>query len=189
MNTDAYKLPNYAHLIHSGNHWSDCPIELGDKRIIFIEATPLNVIQLNWDLRLKPLLEKEAPAFLAKLMQIPIKETGGTDRLWMPVLMTPAKKFAFQRLRDKITDPQILQTAINGLFTETANTWKGNMSKLIEKLGPSNGAWSSSAIPLSKQIHKIKDDLEKIGITYTKDTKTRVYTFTRQSTNTTGENI
>jgi len=170
MRRNAYSLPNYIHLVHSGNSWSDCPIQLGDTRTVFIEVAPLAEEDwLDWDKKLKGLLENEVPAFMAKLQAIELPEIG-YKRLFLPVLTTAAKEKVLETLREVARDGgrQTLLEAVIGLANKHP-TWRGTMTKLAVTLGPSHGEWSSTARYLSTQIDGLDATaLAKVGVGITR---------------------
>jgi hypothetical protein len=154
------------HFVHSGNNWSDCPIQLGDTRTVFIEVAPLLPEQwLDWDRQLKPALETEAPAFMAALQAIQLPEIGH-KRLYLPVLTTAAKERVMERLREesRVSGWQTLLEAVVSLARKR-RAWRGSVSKLAVALGPSHGEWSSTARYLSAQLKQLDEAaLAKAGV-------------------------
>jgi hypothetical protein len=166
MRKNAYSLPNHLHCVQSGNHDSDCPIELGDTRVVFNEVPPLDPAEwLDWLKQLKPRLEAEAPAFMANMRAIKLPEIG-CKRFYLPVLVTAAKERVLARLREKERDSgrQTLLEAVIKLAK--SGPFRGNLSKLAVALGPSHGEWSSTARHLSTQLDEL--ELKKSGIQFTR---------------------
>ena len=57
MRFDLYSIPNYCHFVQSGNHLSDCYVEIGDTRILVLEVSKLDpATWLDWDRELSVLL-------------------------------------------------------------------------------------------------------------------------------------
>lgn len=85
-----YHIPNSTHFIQCSNEITACPVFPGDTRItmLFVDAIeeiiPKKVIL--------PLLEKEAPDFLAEILNLELPTSG--DRLNIPALQTDDKLFA-----------------------------------------------------------------------------------------------
>jgi hypothetical protein len=87
-----YLGPNYTHWIQVANDPSYCPIFAGDTRIVVCRVDlPQKIIPK--DTLLKS-LEKEAPDFLAHLLNIEIPDAE--DRLGLPVITTDAKREAME---------------------------------------------------------------------------------------------
>jgi len=85
-----YMAHNMTHWIQCSNERSSCPTFPGDTRVVFIyvseleESIPQRIMTT--------LLDKEAPDFLAAVLQLELPEPN--DRLNIPVLMTDQKKEA-----------------------------------------------------------------------------------------------
>lgn len=89
-----YHIPNSTHYIQCANELSFCPIFPGDTRVTVIHVEPLSVTELIPKRKFMPLLEKEAPDFLAELISLEIPESP--DRLNIPVVDTGHKSIAAQ---------------------------------------------------------------------------------------------
>ena len=166
MRRDGYSLPNYCHFNQSGNKQSNCPIELGDTRVVVAEVPPLDPKDwLDWDTQLVPALEREAPEFLGRLYALPLPETG-FKRLYLPVLTTRAKQTMLEAKRRESEEREgrkTLLTATLGLAKR--GRWEGTAGELILALGKSHGEWSSIETYFGRQLHKIIPDLRKHGVT------------------------
>ena len=87
-----YHIPNTNHFIQCSNDHQSCPVFPGDTRITMCYVDPLSPLELIPKKALIPLLEKEAPDFLAELtnLEIPVS----SDRLNIPVIATDDKHLA-----------------------------------------------------------------------------------------------
>lgn len=82
-----YHAKNYTHWIQCSNDHKFCPIFPGDTRVTICEVQSLkNLIPKD---QLRALLEKEAPDFLAEILNLEIPESN--DRLGVPALETREK--------------------------------------------------------------------------------------------------
>jgi hypothetical protein len=85
-----YEVPNTVHWVHTANNYQACPISVGDSRVVMVEVEPLiNPIPKK---QLLPILEKEAPDFLAAILRLELPKSN--DRLNIPIVDTEAKVFA-----------------------------------------------------------------------------------------------
>ena len=89
-----YHIPNSTHWIQCANDHQACPIFSGDTRITMCFVEPLDPLQLIPKKQLIPLLEKEAPAFLAEILSLELP--ASMDRLNVPVLLTEDKTMVQQ---------------------------------------------------------------------------------------------
>jgi len=90
-----YMAINTTHFIHASNDLDSCPVFPGDSRITMIHVGDLmNIIPKR---EIIPRLEKEAPNFLAKLLNLEIPYAQ--DRLNIPVIETEAKRSVQQSNR------------------------------------------------------------------------------------------
>jgi len=89
-----YHIPNATHWIQCANDHQACPIFTGDTRITMCYVEPLNPIDLIPKRDLIVLLEKEAPDFMASVMDLELP--ASTDRLNVPVLSTEDKTIVQQ---------------------------------------------------------------------------------------------
>lgn len=87
-----YMIPNSTHWVQCSNDHLACPIFPGDARIVYIDVGALSPEQLIPKRLLIPKLEKEAPDFLAEVMNLEIPQSP--DRLNIPVVTTEAKTVA-----------------------------------------------------------------------------------------------
>lgn len=89
-----YHVVNTTHWIQCSNDFSACPIFPGDTRITMIHVDNLPVEQLIPKKSLIPLLEKEAPDFLAAILNLELPHSP--DRLNIPVIDTDDKEMAME---------------------------------------------------------------------------------------------
>jgi len=85
-NQTPYHVKNTSHWVMCVNDHSFVPVFPGDTRITLCNVPDLNPMDLVPKRKLIPILEKEAPDFLAALMNLEIPESR--DRLNVPVLET-----------------------------------------------------------------------------------------------------
>jgi len=90
-----YRVKNTTHWIQSGNDRDDFPIFPGDTRITFICVPDLPKDAMIGKRDLEILLKKEAPDFLAALLETEIPEVQ--DRLMLPIIETAEKKLAAKK--------------------------------------------------------------------------------------------
>lgn len=90
-----YHVKNSTHYIHCANDHQACPIFTGDTRITMLYVKPLDPIDLIPKKQIIPMLEKEAPDFLAAILDIELPPSN--DRLNVPIISTEDKLLA-QRL-------------------------------------------------------------------------------------------
>lgn len=81
-----YTVINTTHWIQSANSAKYCPVMPGDTRITMIRVKPLEPQDLIPKTRLLEMLRKEAPDFMAEIMNLEIPPSN--DRLNVPVLVT-----------------------------------------------------------------------------------------------------
>lgn len=84
-----YMMRNTTHYVHCANSRDACPIFPGDKRIVVIYVNPLDPIEQIPRTKLHEQLIKEAPDFLAMIMNMEIPESN--ERLILPVIGTEEK--------------------------------------------------------------------------------------------------
>lgn len=89
-----YHVVNTTHWIQCSNDFGACPIFPGDTRITMINVLPLSIEELIPKKVLIPLLEKEAPDFLAAVMSLELPPSH--DRLNLPVIETEDKALAME---------------------------------------------------------------------------------------------
>jgi hypothetical protein len=89
---ESYLIPNATHWIQCSNDYRACPIFPGDTRIVYCQVEPLNPEEMIPKRQLIPKLEKEAPDFLAELLNLEIPLSP--DRLNIPVIVTQEKTIA-----------------------------------------------------------------------------------------------
>ena len=84
-----YHVPNSTHWIQCANDHNACPIFPGDTRITMVFVPAIEPTELIPKKVLIPLLEKEAPDFLAAVLSLEIPKSN--DRLNVPVIETAEK--------------------------------------------------------------------------------------------------
>lgn len=90
-----FHVPNTTHWIQVANDHNYCPIFPGDTRITMCHVNPIDPIDQIPKKKLIPLLEKEAPDFLAELLSLELPDSN--DRLNVPVIETEDKR-ALQKM-------------------------------------------------------------------------------------------
>lgn len=84
-----YHTPNTLHFIQCANAQEFCPVFPGDSRITVIYVQDLDPINMIPKKSLLPLLEAEAPDFIAALLRLDLPPSN--DRLNVPVIATASK--------------------------------------------------------------------------------------------------
>lgn len=84
-----YQTPNTTHWVQCSNDYQACPIFGEDTRIVMIHVKPLAPADLIPRKQLTVLLEKEAPDFLAEVLNLEIPPSN--DRLNLPAIDTEDK--------------------------------------------------------------------------------------------------
>jgi hypothetical protein len=95
-----YHVPNTSHWVQCANDHNACPIFKGDTRITVCYVPSLDPLELIPKKQLLPMLEKEAPAFLAALLDIELPISN--SRLNIPVVTSSEKAVAEQLNRDSL---------------------------------------------------------------------------------------
>jgi hypothetical protein len=85
-----FHVPNTTHWVQTANDQNFCPVFPGDTRITMIHVNPIDPIEQIPKKKFIPLLEKEAPDFLAELLALELPESN--DRLNIPVIETEDKR-------------------------------------------------------------------------------------------------
>lgn len=88
-NGTPYDSHNTLHFVHCTNDRNDCPAFAGDTRVVVCEVPQLEPMDMMTQKKMFPLLEKEAPDFLAELLSIELPVSP--DRLNLPIVITPEK--------------------------------------------------------------------------------------------------
>lgn len=89
---NAYDTLNTTHWIQCANDAAYCPVFAGDTRVTMICVPPIDPMDLIPKKRLMDLLDKEAPDFLAAMLNLDLPITN--DRLSIPALDTDDKTMA-----------------------------------------------------------------------------------------------
>ena len=87
-----YRIKNKTHWIQTSNEFAACPIFPGDTRITLIKVEPLDKTSIIPKRDLMVMLKKEAPDFLAEVLNMEIPYIK--DRLILPVIVTDEKLHA-----------------------------------------------------------------------------------------------
>jgi hypothetical protein len=85
-----YSVTNTCHFVHCANSPDFCPIISADTRITMIEVPTLDPVDLIPKKDMIPQLEKEAPDFLAEILNLEVPPPS--DRLNVPVIETEIKQ-------------------------------------------------------------------------------------------------
>lgn len=115
-----YHTPNYTHWIQVSNDKTACPIAFGDTRITMIYVGLLDPLDQIPKKLLLPMLQKEAPDFLAALLSIALPPSN--DRLNIPVVATDEKNFI----------EQISMSPMEKFMAENIQYVDGNMIKFSD---------------------------------------------------------
>lgn len=97
-----YHIKNTTHYVQCANNIDYCPVFPGDTRITVIYVEPLKAVNMIPKKRLIPQLEKEAPDFLASVLNLELPESP--DRLNIPVVSTGEKSSAESMNRNPIQE-------------------------------------------------------------------------------------
>ena len=141
-----YHIPNMSHWVQCSNDYNACPIFAGDTRITMCFVEPLDPMTLIPKKALIPMLEKEAPHFLAEILNLELPPS--MDRLNVPVLTT----------EDKQMVQQLNKTQLEIFIEEKCQALNGRMikfsdffAKLQEWLDP-NEVHKYSKIRVGREI-------------------------------------
>jgi hypothetical protein len=115
-----YLIPNSTHWIQCGNDPKYCPIFPGDTRIVYCKVPPFKGSEMIPRKEFIPLLEKEAPDFLAEIMNLELPRSN--DRLNIPVVIT----------QDKMHAEDNSQTPLQQFVREKAHHVAGALMKFSE---------------------------------------------------------
>jgi hypothetical protein len=115
-----YHSPNTTHWIQCANDHMAVPMFAGDTRITVCHVEPLDPLEMIPKKKLLPMLEKEAPHFLAAVLRLEIPESP--DRLNIPVVAT----------QDKELIQKINQNALERFLEEVCEPVSGQMVKFSE---------------------------------------------------------
>lgn len=141
-----YSVPNTTHWIQCANNHQACPIFPGDTRITMCYVGAIDPIMLIPKKRFLPMLEQEAPDFLADILRLELPESN--DRLNIPVIETEEKYIA----------QQLNQTALESFIQEKCELTNGYMilysefyDKFMEWIDP-NEAHRWTKIRIGKEL-------------------------------------
>lgn len=115
-----YTILNTSHWIHCANERSNCPLFAGDARITMLHVDDLDPMDMIPKRRMLQLLEKEAPDFIAALLNLEIPQSN--DRLNVPVIETP----------DKLQAAEANQSLLEQFLAEKCHYVTGEMIKISE---------------------------------------------------------
>jgi hypothetical protein len=98
-NGTPFTIPNATHWLQCANPHTSCPVTIGDTRItmIYVGSIQGEIIPKR---HIIPMLEKEAPDFLAALLSVEIPESN--DRLMLPIIDTDVKIVAARANKSKL---------------------------------------------------------------------------------------
>lgn len=119
-NRTPYHVLNTTHWIQCANDHMYCPIFTGDTRITMSFVDALNPVDLIPKKQLIPMLEKEAPDFLASILSLEIPPSH--DRLNVPVLTS----------EDKIIAQQLNQSQLETFMQDKCRYVNGAMVKFSD---------------------------------------------------------
>ena len=115
-----YSIPNTTHWIQTANHHSYCPVLPGDTRITMIHVSPLEPHELIPKTQLIEMLKKEAPDFMAEIMNLEIPPSN--DRLNVPIIVTG----------EKLSAQKANMTRLEAFLSENTYPVDGKMIKLSD---------------------------------------------------------
>lgn len=144
MQTDAFEVPNYTHLIHTANNPGFIKLEPSDERIVMIRAYPRH-IKRDWETDLEPKLIAEAPFFLQRMLSMKLPEKK--QRTFLPVLCTSLKE-------------AVIAGVVNESMSEAE---KGFQSFVKEKLKSSTKKIRSSVVLDAYQKYCETEEIPQIG--------------------------
>jgi len=102
MRMDAYPQPNTLHFMMMANHQENCPVDMGDTRIMVIEVPDL---LLDEEIPKQTFLEKlkeEAPHFMKTLMTVELPQVY--DRMRLPLVDTYKRQQSQQMQRSPLEE-------------------------------------------------------------------------------------
>lgn len=137
-----YLAKNHTHWIQCSNDKDAAPIFPGDTRIVMLYVESLDPIEKIPKKQMLPLLEKEAPDFLAELLSLELPPSN--DRLNIPVIRT----------LDKVDSENLSKTQLELFLSEKCHHVNGSMilvSEFFEEFmkfcdSSESGAWSKRRI-------------------------------------------
>lgn len=142
-----YNIVNTTHWIHTSNTHLACPVFAGDTRITMVRVPPIEPGKEIPRKIMMPLLEQEAPDFLAEILSIELPPPQ--DRLNIPCLTTEAKQ-AVQEANLTMLELYLRENVqyAPGYFVYISEFW----DKFSQWLDPSlvNTEWTK--IKVSKQM-------------------------------------
>lgn len=115
-----YSIPNTTHWIQTANHHTYCPVLPGDTRITMIHVPPLEPHELIPKSDLINMLKKEAPDFMAEVMNLEIPPSN--DRLNIPIVSTS----------EKLSAQKANMTRLEAFLAEKTHARDGYMIKLSD---------------------------------------------------------
>lgn len=157
-----YHIPNTSHWVHCANDMQACPIFPGDTRITMCLVPALDPIDLIPKKKMIPMLEKEAPDFLAEVLQLELPESN--DRLNVPALLT----------EDKAMAQEMNQTDLEFFIAERCRPAVGHMIKVsdlheqFQKWLPATSRrdWSKQRMGKSLPPYCVKGRIRQTGHFY-----------------------
>jgi len=122
-------LSNTCHFMQMANNRNACPVFSGDTRITVIKVNPLE--ELIPKKQLMEMLKKEAPDFLAELLNIDIPPSN--DRLNIPVILTETKEQVQESNMDVL---ELFLKQYTYYVPGKAIKWSDLYDKFIQQLEP-----------------------------------------------------
>lgn len=175
-----YTVPNSTKWIQCSNDYTACPIFPGDTRITTFYVEPLEPVALIPKKQMFPLLEKEAPDFLAAVIGLEIPRSP--DRLNIPVIASedkrrielenrtmveiwvedhcyysPGNLVKFSVLYDKFRDWLDPQDVVHWSKIRFGQYFSANMTQYPKGRSPKNGQWYIGNISLTPDPSPNKD--------------------------------
>jgi uncharacterized protein DUF5906 len=162
MQTNAYMVDNYAHLVHTANRLDACPLQENDLRVVVAEVSPLER-DIPWTEELSPALDKEAPDFLATLLTTPLPPAG--DRLYLPVIETPSKRLLMKTETPEGQRAIVVEALVEAIvkLVKKQEHWQGHAGDLLATIG--SGPWSNNAGTMAQYLLDTVDPLFDQDIT------------------------
>lgn len=120
MQTQAYHAQNTTHWVQCANDHNFCPIFPGDTRIVMLYVPPLSPTDMIPRKRMKEILRKEAPDFLASVIRLEVPPSP--DRFHIPPVIT----------EDKLMVEQLNQTPLERFIQERCKAAPGYMLSFKE---------------------------------------------------------
>lgn len=126
-----YHITNTLHFVQCANDYNFCPIIHGDTRIVMIEIHPLDPLDMIPKKELFLLLMKEAPDFLAEILNLEIPPSN--DRLNIPIINTE-EKIVVQMMNESFLEKFIKEECFE--YSGETIKWSEFYDRFINWLDP-----------------------------------------------------